>query len=76
MAIEMDDTNNSKAGIHWMQIQVNGLMREFQEKTVTRTTKMLGSQKDGTIEHPIPIQRGQCRVLPTCSISHPPHLNG
>lgn len=39
MASEMNDTNNSKAGIHWVQIQVNGLMRECQEKTVTQTNK-------------------------------------
>lgn len=39
MANEMDDTNNSEAGIQWMQIQVNGLMRECQEKTVTKTNK-------------------------------------
>lgn len=39
MANEMDDTNNSEAGIHWMQIQVNGMMRECQEKTVTKTNK-------------------------------------
>ena len=32
MASEMDDINNSEAKIPWMQIQVSGLMREFQEE--------------------------------------------
>lgn len=32
MGREMDNTNNSEAGIHGMQIQVNGLMRKCQEK--------------------------------------------
>lgn len=39
MASEMNNINNSEGRIPWMQIQVSGLMREFQEKTVTQTNK-------------------------------------